>query len=78
MSLLDNIVDVFDLPNDDRDVSVGIDLIDRRLVGITFIYRDFFRNAMRLHGLVKKRFAATLSHLAVNSESVVLLSLPTD
>jgi hypothetical protein len=34
------VVEVFDLTNDDRDFSVGIDLIDRRLVGTAFSSTD--------------------------------------
>ena len=60
MVLFHNIIEIFDLTNHNGYLSVGIDLINRRFIGTTFIHRDLFRNAIGLHGFVKETFSSGL------------------
>ena len=54
MVLFNNVVEIFDLSNHDRDFPADIDLIDRRFVGTAFIHGDFSRDIAIPHGLIKK------------------------
>ena len=73
VSHLDDVVEIFDLANDDLNFPAVIDVVDRRLVVapllsiVTFSGAPFSRMA-----LSKKRLAAALSRLAVNRKSTVL------
>ena len=44
----------------DRGFPAGIDAINRRLVGATLVHRDFLRNIVGLHGLVKEAHGCSL------------------
>ena len=50
--LLDNVVQVFDLSNDDQCFASGIDLIHGRFVGAALVHCDLFGNTAGPHGLV--------------------------
>src|SRR6476620_4418318 len=52
--LLDNIVEILDLPERDRNVSFGFQLVEHSLVGATFIHRYRTGYLAVLHRLVKE------------------------
>ena len=49
-----DIVEVFDLPDLDRDFSLRIQLVERCLVGAALVHRHRARNLAVLHGLVEE------------------------
>lgn len=50
MVLFDDVVVILDLVHGDRYGFATVDLINRCLVGAAFIYRDFGRCAILMHG----------------------------
>ena len=60
MVLLDDVIERFDLTNQDGDFPAGIDLIDGRFVGAALIHRDFFRPVVVTHGLIKETHGSGL------------------
>ena len=72
MVLLEDIVQVLELPHDDRRFTLGIDLVHGRFVGIALVHRELFGNTACLQTLSKNRRAAALSRLTVSRKSIVL------
>jgi hypothetical protein len=76
--LLDNVVDVFDLPRGDLGSQGDVDLVDRGLVCAALVYGDFLRQTVRTRAFSKKHLAAAMSHCAVSrkSKAFPILSTP--
>ena len=53
MVLLDNIIELFYLSYDDRNILVFNDLIERRSVGAALIHRYFYRHAVVSYGFLE-------------------------
>ena len=60
MVLLDDVVEIFDLTNHDRNILAGIDLSDCRFIGSAFIHGDFFRNIAIPQSLAEKALGRCL------------------
>ena len=71
MALRQDVVQIFDLPHDDRHLTSGIDLIDRRFVGAALVHRDPLWNAVGLHGFVKEAHGCGLVALGGQQETVL-------
>ena len=54
MILFDDIVEILDLPDLDRDVSIRIQLVERSLVSTALVHRYRVRDLVVLHRLVEK------------------------
>ena len=69
MILLDDVVEVFNLAHQDQHFAVGVDRIDRRLVGAALVHRDLVRIAVCSHGLVEE--ALRCGHIGLSREQEV-------
>ena len=62
------VVDVLDLANVNRKVLVLNNLIESRFVGAALVHGDFLKDAIGLHGLLKKPYCCILAPLRGQQE----------
>jgi hypothetical protein len=67
--LLDEVLKLLYLDHKDRHAAAGVDCIYGRVVGAAFVHRDFVWSPFTPIALSKKRFAVTMSRLAVSRKS---------
>ena len=69
MVLLDDVIEVFDLPDDDGYFLVLDDLVNGRFVGTALIHRDFFWDGIVTHGLFKETHGGC--HVALGGQQKI-------
>ena len=69
MVLLDDVIEVFDLPDDDGYFLVLDDRVNGRFVGTALIHRDFFWDGIVTHGLFKETHGGC--HVALGGQQKI-------